>query len=123
MNAIDVAQNIKESVPLVLFIHIYFEAFLKFNTLDSIIINLLMSGTCTYNPTLHAVNPQTEVVPHIPALKVTRSNLDTGTHLNLSRFQFLNSTQHSFLKKLLFNQTTNHERFKKIFRFWYYQNV
>ena len=94
---------LKDSVPFVLFIHIYFEAFLKFNTLDSIIINLLMSGTCTYNPTLHAVNPQTEVVPHIPALKVTRSNLDTGTHLNLSRFQ------PSYLKNLLFNQTTNHE--------------
>ena len=41
---------LKDSVPFVLFIHIYFEAFLKVNTLDSIISKLLMSGTSTSIP-------------------------------------------------------------------------
>jgi hypothetical protein len=47
MNSIDVAQNIKSSVPLVLFIHFYFDAFLNANTLYSIISDVLPIVTRT----------------------------------------------------------------------------
>jgi hypothetical protein len=47
VNAIDVAQNIKRILPLVLFIHFYFKELLTVNTFYYIITNVLLSDTCT----------------------------------------------------------------------------
>ena len=89
MNAIDEVQNIKPFVLLVLFIRFYFNTFLTVSTSDSIINDVLPSVTCTAILSLipRNVNRQTKLVAHIPVLKVTRSNLDSGTHFNLSYFQ------------------------------------
>ena len=119
MNAIDEVQNIKPFVPLDLFIHFYFNTILKANTSDSIINDVLPSVTCTAILSLitRKINSQTKLFAHIPVLKVTRSNLDSGTHFNLSYFQFVNSKQPSFLQNLLFIQTTNHENIIIFLRF------
>ena len=85
MNATDEVQNIKPFVPLDLFIHFYFNTFLKVSTLGSIINDVLPSVTCTAILSLipRNVNRQTKLVAHIPVLKVTRSNFDSGIYFNL----------------------------------------